>query len=411
MKKTHGWSRTLCKLAAPTIVIAMLCYSYFFYSAAMTATMPQLGDTDNFEGKTHLTVDAKSTKNGYIAPYADLNDFSDFGTIQNYYQTRLLPLKGIVGNWPPMLPDSKPADWKDLVPHFDWTDLKSREAAQRVRDAEMPFIIRNVPEVVAAAKRWDPAFLASHFGAKMGKVERSDSHSFMYWRKRRGYKDYEPTTIVQMPWSKFVEEAKALDASDGRPFHPHFYWITSVSKDPWLRNELPLYDKNNSFFVVDPLELVPISCKIGTKGLCNELHYDGHRTFASQLVGSKRWIFMPPSECSKLYLYQDDHPSSRHSPVDINSGRINGTAFPLAMSAMAIETVIHAGEVAYLPSNWFHHIISPEFNVQCIARSGHSLEGDDYIEKCGFKGGQRSMRKSGRSEQDIKSALGRKPNT
>jgi hypothetical protein len=58
------------------------------------------------------------------------------------------------------------------------------------------------------------------------------------------------------------------------------------------------------------------------------------------------------------------------------------------LTTLAIETVVNAGEVAYLPSNWFHHIISQEFNMQCIARSGHSLQGDDYIEECGFKGGK-----------------------
>jgi hypothetical protein len=389
-------SQVTCRFSiASVIALIMLVYCYFLFSIA-SPTPPTISPNNQDETSNNVAKIVLSNR----ALFADPDDFRDLDSIHEYYQNALRPLNDMVTEWPPILPDSKPADWKDLVPHFDWTDLKSREAAQRVREAELPFILRNVPSVVAASQKWDPVYLSNRF--TRGRVERSTSNSFMYWRNKNGVKG--PTEMTEMSWSAFLDEAKALDASDnGKPGGTHFYWHTSArGKDKWISDELDLFQKDNSFFIVDPVEYdTPIACRVGTKGLCNENHYDTHRTFTAQIVGSKRWIFMPPSECSKLYLFPNKHMSARHSPVDINSGRINGTAFPLAMSAVAIETVIHAGEVGYLPSNWFHHIISQEFNVQCIARSGHSLEGDDYIEKCGFAGGRRSMKTSGRSQQDI----------
>ncbi|CAN0035826.1 unnamed protein product, partial [Ectocarpus sp. 4 AP-2014] len=41
--------------------------------------------------------------------------------------------------------------------------------------------------------------------------------------------------------------------------------------------------------------------------------------------------------------------------------------------APALETVLEAGELLYIPSFWYHYIVSEGFNVQCNARSGLSL--------------------------------------
>lgn len=323
--------------------------------------------------------------------------FQTADDIERYYANALAPLGDIIKFWPPQ--DAgvsvRPSNWVDIVPRFDWNDPTSREAALRVRKAEKPFVIRNVPSVLEASAKWTDKYLATQFGKKRGTVEKSDSNSFMYWngrggRSRNRESSTNPTIYNSMSWSAFKGFAKELENTiSGAPYLPHYYWHTNAKTDPWIGKDLKLFQKSDNFFIVDPSEFtVPIACRVGTKGLCNENHYDTHRTFAAQIVGSKRWIFLPPSECSKLYLYPERHISSRHSAVNINSGVINATKYPLAAQAMAVETVVHTGEVAYLPSNWFHHIISQEFNVQCIARSGHSLVGDDYIEKCGFKGGR-----------------------
>lgn len=41
-----------------------------------------------------------------------------------------------------------------------------------------------------------------------------------------------------------------------------------------------------------------------------------------------------------------------------------------AATAPAVETVLKAGEVLYIPSFWFHYIISVQKSAQCNARSG-----------------------------------------
>ena len=43
------------------------------------------------------------------------------------------------------------------------------------------------------------------------------------------------------------------------------------------------------------------------------------------------------------------------------------------------------GEILYIPSYWFHYIVSQDASIQCNARSGISLKGQEYIDNCGFK--------------------------
>jgi hypothetical protein len=54
----------------------------------------------------------------------------------------------------------------------------------------------------------------------------------------------------------------------------------------------------------------------------------------------------------------------------------------------ALEVILKAGEVLYLPSYWMHFIVSLGTSVQCNARSGISHESDEILAQCGF--GKRS---------------------
>jgi hypothetical protein len=64
------------------------------------------------------------------------------------------------------------------------------------------------------------------------------------------------------------------------------------------------------------------------------------------------------------------------------------------MNSKATEVVLSMGEMLYLPSYWFHYIISQDASIQCNARSGESIEGKEFIDKCGFSrrfGGKKSI--------------------
>ncbi len=49
----------------------------------------------------------------------------------------------------------------------------------------------------------------------------------------------------------------------------------------------------------------------------------------------------------------------------------------LAKESMAIETVLKAGEILYIPSHWFHYIVSLQKSAQCNVRSGRDHKGSE----------------------------------
>ena len=119
------------------------------------------------------------------------------------------------------------------------------------------------------------------------------------------------------------------------------------------------------------------------RGIIAESHYDGGRNMVAMLKGNKRYIIAPPRACDKLGIISDrDHPSYRHSVIDwsdMNQARSSGFD-----TVPAIDTIVREGEVLYIPSYWFHYIISLEYSIQCNSRSGSppNGEGQEEIEKC-----------------------------
>ena len=103
----------------------------------------------------------------------------------------------------------------------------------------------------------------------------------------------------------------------------------------------------------------------------------------AMLKGRKRYILTPPETCTKLGIIADKkHPSFRHSVLDWSDlTQAAGNDFA---SVKAIDTIINPGEVLYIPSFWFHYIMSMEYSIQCNSRHGSppSNVGKDYINKC-----------------------------
>jgi ribosomal protein L16 Arg81 hydroxylase len=118
------------------------------------------------------------------------------------------------------------------------------------------------------------------------------------------------------------------------------------------------------------------------KGVIAENHFDGSRNSIVVLGGSRRYILAHPDQCDLLALYPKGHPSARHSAVDWS--RPNMEEFPEFDQAKANEVVLTPGQVLYLPTEWFHYIISLELNFQCNSRSGITHHYHDHIKRCGF---------------------------
>lgn len=178
------------------------------------------------------------------------------------------------------------------------------------------------------------------------------------------------------------------------------------------------HSNQESLYLVQPEKQRGIHCRFGMPGMIAANHYDASRNAITVLGGSRRYIISRPKQCSNLGLYPVGHASSRHSKVDwttayedykklanydhekreesetLESSWLSSDAPSwidyrkslslLANNATSTEVILQAGDVLYLPSYWFHYIISLTTNMQCNTRSGREGRDDQIMADCGF---------------------------
>mmetsp|Transcript_12594 Transcript_12594/g.22824 ORF Transcript_12594/g.22824 Transcript_12594/m.22824 type:complete len:231 (-) Transcript_12594:4-696(-) len=196
--------------------------------------------------------------------------------------------------------------------------------------------------------------------------------------------------MLRMAYKEWLQHANVTDDQLG-PDKPHWYYRLigcgaqgdcDRGSSEYLFDELTFFQPRETLYMVDPEQQKGIHCRFGMKGVIAENHFDGSRNAIAVMGGERRYILSHPSQCQNLALYPKGHPSGRHSAVDWSNPDLD--SFPKFLNAQANEVVLQAGDVLYLPTYWFHYIISLELNFQCNSRSGISQEYSDPIQKCGF---------------------------
>ena len=138
--------------------------------------------------------------------------------------------------------------------------------------------------------------------------------------------------------------------------------------------------------MVEPEEERGINCRIGM--VCNMAdnnHFDPTRNWIVILKGLRRYILSPPEQCPHLNLQHMYHESARHSK---GSWANSSSWIGLGQQAQALQVVLQTGDALYLPTSWFHFIVSLTTSFQCNARSGTTHSPGSYLDQvfqdCGF---------------------------
>ena len=305
----------------------------------------------------------------------------------------------VIGHWNPANTTDPPVIHQGLCVFEYGTDLAKAKAYQR---AEVPFLLRNTPEILRTAERWnrDPAYLSKLIGQKPSKVEHSTNVHFMYFKLGKGKRGgghmnippgwKPPMDITQLSYDEWIAKAKTLTKDEVD--HERWYFrlnglyepSAGIDTNSFLYDELPIFRANEpSLFMVDPDQQRGINCRFGMKGVIAETHYDESRNFITLLGGQRRYILAHPRECKHMCLYPFGHPSARHSSVDWTNPNLEDN--PEFANGRVNEVVLQAGDAMYLPTYWLHFIVSLNINYQCNARSGTTYEYKSHIHDCGFR--------------------------
>jgi len=373
-------------------------------------SLPDIGDKSLQYAQLREIYDAKLPEN-------DTKRMKDF--VQSLRKNEYFPIMKDemtydVFNCPPDPPPNYPFAWnvKEVLDNWPIDDTTRRnfiyqgicvfdfetedDKIMTYMDVEVPFVIRNDPKVLRTSERWNqPEYMEKLLGAVKHRTEFSHTNHFMYFvkppksaGKLKGWK--EPTQRSRTSFHEWFEHAK--DESKLSPDKDHWYYrligcgrwaCTERDSSEYLFDELAFFQpREDNLYLVHPKKQQGIHCRFGMKGVISENHFDGTRNMIAVMGGERRYLLAHPDQCEDLALYPKSHPSSRHSAVDWSNP--DWKKYPQFKRAEVNEIVLQAGDVLYLPTYWFHHIISLNMNFQCNTRSGASQEYKDAIRDCGF---------------------------
>jgi hypothetical protein len=396
--------------------------------------MPHIGDKSNHYAllrKEYDALELPSIQRKYqFSPLPMQNGTNSDPVPYDIYNCPDIPPEGypfawllldVLKHWPPDEPEPRMELHQGLCV-FDYT--KDLEKATTYRKAEVPFVVTNDPQVQRASQRWNaPRYMDRMLGSVKHRAEYSENNHFLYWNKppseeqrrkraaRQGRnpnsrhpwqhelelpKDWaEPTQMMRMTYQDWLDHANVTDDSGLLgPDQPHWYFRLigcgetgpegqcDTGSSEYLFDELPFFQPKESLYIVDPAQQKGIHCRFGMKGVIAENHFDGSRNMIAVFGGERRYILSHPSQCDFLSLLPKGHPSARHSAVDWSNPDLD--QFPEFAMAKGNEVVLQAGDVLYLPTNWFHYIISLNLNYQCNTRSGINQDYMAPIHECGF---------------------------
>jgi hypothetical protein len=286
--------------------------------------------------------------------------------------------------WNPDEPQ-QPNTFIETLQHFNYSDPLERAMAEKYRNAELPFKLYDVPELDEVVRRWDESYLTTAMRFEWPRVEESADNHFIFFIQKAfpNWKPPQKVTTMSFPqWSSLAHEADstALPANA-----PHYYYVLGSrphdTSSSFIARDLSFFStQQENFFVTSVKSNKGIQCRFGMRGVIAATHYDSGRNMIAMIRGKKRYILTPPESCRHLSILKSrQHPSYRHSTIDwsnLTQAREHRFA-----EVQSIDTIVHAGEVLYVPSFWFHYIVSLEYSIQCNSRSGFpaNMRGYDAI--------------------------------
>jgi hypothetical protein len=285
------------------------------------------------------------------------------------------PLLDIIKSWNPDNPDI-PHSFQETLQHFNYSCPYERAIAAKFRDAELPFKLYDIPNVNEVTKLWgSDSYLSSVLSQDPTiRAEKSKTNHFMFWKGKPYANFKKPTEYVTMGFDHWLELAKKADSEKLPPNVEHFYFHKSERvgspKSTFVGQDLNIFTPpTENFFVTNLKVNKGIQCRFGMRGIIAETHYDSGKNMIAMLRGRKRYILTPPHTCKHLGIISDvRHPSFRHSVIDWSD--IHQAQAHHFDQVDAIDTIVQEGEVLYVPSFWFHYIISLDLSIQCNTRSG-----------------------------------------
>ncbi|KAK9448703.1 S-adenosyl-L-methionine-dependent methyltransferase [Limtongia smithiae] len=212
---------------------------------------------------------------------------------------------------------------------------------QAIYDNGLPVLAR-AQDIGACAELWTPEYLKRNAGADRIVTVHVSSAATMNFQSKNFHYD-------NMPFSKFIDHVWPC----APPSSSELYYLRALSTtDPKARpaniaEDYPALAKDFAMptpladFIGDKVFSSPLRVSSAAVGMW--LHYDVTANYLVQIRGSKRIRLYPPSDITRLSI----PPGASSSTIaDIFNTPVCGTH--------PIETVMHPGDIIFIPAMWLH---------------------------------------------------------
>ncbi|TMW60041.1 hypothetical protein Poli38472_000083 [Pythium oligandrum] len=319
---------------------------------------------------------------------------------------QLFPAGELMENWSPEDPTPPPQTFSSVC-RFNVSSPYEFALAQMFHQMEVPFIAYGIPELDEASVKWTDEYLSSRLGEdEQYKVHIANSTHFMFYTRhmadqndtatyeseRWTYREFVQRMSTHRPGSQFFYfMVKAEDIRRRAKFATQDLMFLNADNEEEHRLALPSEKKTlagpyGDLFIRDTqhAQSKGMRCRIGMRGIITEGHIDAGLNMIAMIRGHKRYILSPTSVCSCLGLLTKG-PSARHTSIDWSNVTREDTK---AFNCPATEVIVGAGDVLYVPSYWYHHIVSLDNTIQCNLRSGIIARPDvkAFLTACGLGG-------------------------
>lgn len=169
---------------------------------------------------------------------------------------------------------------------FDYFKLNHYEFALNYQRLEVPFVLKNHPEVLPTVIRWaTPNYLERLLRDTKQRTEYSKNNHFMFWRLLRGFQLNNqqwrpPTDNIQLTYSEWVAHVNSVIGNKTiKDYNNQDHWYfrlngcismvpTEHCEELFLFDELPFFqpEVTSTFFLSDNSQYRGINCRFGMAG-------------------------------------------------------------------------------------------------------------------------------------------------
>lgn len=180
-----------------------------------------------------------------------------------------------------------PARHYNAICRFEFQ--REYDKALRYREADVPFILTNIPAFDALVEKWSaPDYLPSRLSdGQLYRVDASASNRFKNYEPPVPPEWTPPYNVTQMPFEEW--HARVQVRPNARNDEPHYYFRFFGDQNAVIGEDFDfVFDeaKRDPLFFAMPAQPNFFRCRWGMAGNVAEPHFDGPRNMAFTVTGA-----------------------------------------------------------------------------------------------------------------------------